>query len=83
MVITMFITKCFKILIFKFTTMVTSNIYESETLFILNFLAMSNECMQCFIFVCKKKNPCEPRIIINDDKSLGFAIHAQNIHRSK
>ena len=83
MVITMFITKQLKTMIFKFTSMVTSNIYKSEAFFVLNFLAMLNECKQCFILMSKKINLCEPRVVINNDKSIRLATHAQNIHRSK
>src|ERR1044072_1415226 len=68
------IKKTFKIFIFKFTTMITSNSNNLRVLFILHLSTEGGKYRVRLILASEELYPCPSAIIINNDQSILLAI---------
>lgn len=81
--VTLIITKGIKLLILKFSFMITSNGKYIVTFVSLNFFLKNFKILQGIIFVRKKHNRCKSCVIINNDQNIPFIINASSSSMTK
>jgi len=79
----LFLIEVYKLFVLKFFSMVTLNCFNIVSSFILNLLVEAPKCNKAITLVCKKYDPVETSVIINDHVSLLVSIHASNSHGPK